>query len=251
MLFDDSWINPDFLDAAEIVAEICSAVKFLHDRNIAHRDLKPENLLFSSKGELVLLLLLLLLGGCDQHVIPGKKATLKLTDFGFAKEANNRDTLKTPCYTPYYVGECTLTILCDLQALTNLSFSSPGSFGIKEVWLILRHLVPWSHHLHFVSYLSTNMSNLDQTWNMLTSTGSVGSHRSSQPKACQCRRAWKSESVWVSSTSPNRSGPKCQMRRRTWSGAVSRQTRRSASPSTKWSRPSGFRWVYSLLVYFL
>ena len=87
------------------------------------------------------------------------------------------------------------------------------------------------------------MSNLDQTWNMLTSTGSVGSHRSSQPKACQCRRAWKSESVWVSSTSPNRSGPKCQMRRRTWSGAVSRQTHRSASPSTKWSRPSGFRWV--------
>ena len=45
-------------DAAEIVAEICSAVKFLHDRNIAHRDLKPENLLFSTKGELVLLLLL-------------------------------------------------------------------------------------------------------------------------------------------------------------------------------------------------
>ena len=83
-------------------------MKFLHDRNIAHRDLKPENLLFSSKGELVLLLLLLLLGGCDQHVlvVPGKKATLKLTDFGFAKEANNQDTLKTPCYTPYYVGEC-------------------------------------------------------------------------------------------------------------------------------------------------
>ena len=81
-------------------------MKFLHDRNIAHRDLKPENLLFSNKGELVLLLL----GGSgsDQHVlaVPGKKATLKLTDFGFAKEANNRDTLKTPCYTPYYVGEC-------------------------------------------------------------------------------------------------------------------------------------------------
>ena len=103
-VLSDSWLNPCFPDAAEIVAEICSAVKFLHDRNIAHRDLKPENLLFSTKGELVLLFLLL--DGCDQHVIPGKKATLKLTDFGFAKEANNRDTLKTPCYTPYYVGEC-------------------------------------------------------------------------------------------------------------------------------------------------
>jgi len=88
-------------DAAEIVAEICSAVKFLHDRNIAHRDLKPENLLFSNKG---------------------KKATLKLTDFGFAKEANNRDTLKTPCYTPYYVapevlGSKKYDLSCDIWSL--------------------------------------------------------------------------------------------------------------------------------------
>jgi len=37
-------------DAAEIVKEICNAVKFLHERKIAHRDLKPENLLFSSRG---------------------------------------------------------------------------------------------------------------------------------------------------------------------------------------------------------
>ena len=29
---------------------------------------------------------------------------LKLTDFGFAKETLTRDTLQTPCYTPYYVG---------------------------------------------------------------------------------------------------------------------------------------------------
>jgi mitogen-activated protein kinase-activated protein kinase 2 len=30
---------------------------------------------------------------------------LKLTDFGFAKETLSRDTLQTPCYTPYYVGK--------------------------------------------------------------------------------------------------------------------------------------------------
>ena len=30
--------------------DICIAVKFLHDMNIAHRDLKPENLLYSRKG---------------------------------------------------------------------------------------------------------------------------------------------------------------------------------------------------------
>lgn len=62
--------------------EICVAVKYLHDQNIAHRDLKPENLLYTS---------------------PEANAILKLTDFGFAKETS-KDTLQTPCYTPYYVA---------------------------------------------------------------------------------------------------------------------------------------------------
>lgn len=63
--------------------EICIAVKFLHDANIAHRDLKPENLLYTTSGSL---------------------GILKLTDFGFAKETFIKDTLQTPCYTPYYVA---------------------------------------------------------------------------------------------------------------------------------------------------
>jgi mitogen-activated protein kinase-activated protein kinase 2 len=72
-----------FLEAAQIMHEICIAVKYLHDNNIAHRDLKPENLLYSKKGTY---------------------GVLKLTDFGFAKETLSKDTLQTPCYTPYYVG---------------------------------------------------------------------------------------------------------------------------------------------------
>jgi len=70
-------------EAAEVVKDICIAVKFLHDMNIAHRDLKPENLLYTRKDNL---------------------GILKLTDFGFAKETLTRDTLQTPCYTPYYVA---------------------------------------------------------------------------------------------------------------------------------------------------
>lgn len=50
-------------EAAQIMHEICIALKYLHDNNIAHRDLKPENLLYTSPH-------------CD--------ATIKLTDFGFA-----------------------------------------------------------------------------------------------------------------------------------------------------------------------
>ncbi|XP_066152770.1 MAP kinase-activated protein kinase 2 [Euwallacea fornicatus] len=70
-------------EAAQVMHEIGVAVKYLHDINIAHRDLKPENLLYSKKGTY---------------------GVLKLTDFGFAKETINKDTLQTPCYTPYYVA---------------------------------------------------------------------------------------------------------------------------------------------------
>jgi mitogen-activated protein kinase-activated protein kinase 2 len=70
-------------EAAEIVFQIASAIRFLHKNLIAHRDLKPENLLYSK---------------------PGSDGVLKLTDFGFAKEVGTQKTLQTPCYTPYYVA---------------------------------------------------------------------------------------------------------------------------------------------------
>lgn len=40
-----------FTEAAEVMYEICAAVKHIHDMNIAHRDLKPENLLYSKPGK--------------------------------------------------------------------------------------------------------------------------------------------------------------------------------------------------------
>jgi len=70
-------------EAAELMKDICMAVKFLHDMGVAHRDLKPENLLYSTRDV---------------------NGVLKLTDFGFAKETLSADTLQTPCYTPYYVA---------------------------------------------------------------------------------------------------------------------------------------------------
>ena len=50
ILFQRWWRMIPFSEAAEIVKDICVAVKFLHDLNIAHRDLKPENLLYTTKG---------------------------------------------------------------------------------------------------------------------------------------------------------------------------------------------------------
>ncbi|XP_050497546.1 MAP kinase-activated protein kinase 2 [Diabrotica virgifera virgifera] len=88
-------------EAAQIMHDICIAVKYLHDRDIAHRDLKPENLLYSK---------------------PGPLGVLKLTDFGFAKETSSLVTLQTPCYTPYYVapevlGSQKYDKSCDIWAL--------------------------------------------------------------------------------------------------------------------------------------
>ena len=48
------------------------------------------------------------------------QAILKLTDFGFAKETLTRETLQTPCYTPYYVGEATIICFQSISHFKNL-----------------------------------------------------------------------------------------------------------------------------------
>ncbi|CAH8547066.1 unnamed protein product [Dicrocoelium dendriticum] len=93
-------------EAAKIVHQIASAVAYLHNKSIAHRDLKPENLLFTSEAP---------------------DALLKLTDFGFACEVIAANSLKTPCYTPYYVAPEILTKMsydqsCDLWSLGIITY---------------------------------------------------------------------------------------------------------------------------------
>ncbi|XP_061583428.1 MAP kinase-activated protein kinase 2-like isoform X2 [Cololabis saira] len=70
-------------EVSEIMHDIGTAIEYLHHMDIAHRDVKPENLLYTTKES---------------------NATLKLTDFGFAKETTLHNSLQTPCYTPYYVA---------------------------------------------------------------------------------------------------------------------------------------------------
>lgn len=91
--------------AAEIVRSICLAVAHLHRQYIAHRDLKPENLLYTNSSD---------------------QATLKLTDFGFAKEVKGL-SLKTPCYTPYYVAPEVLgpehyDLSCDMWSIGVMTY---------------------------------------------------------------------------------------------------------------------------------
>ncbi|VDL64164.1 unnamed protein product [Hymenolepis diminuta] len=105
-------------NAAQIVFQIANAIYWLHSRNIAHRDLKPENLLFESDAP---------------------DATLKLTDFGFAKEISG--FLKTPCFSCYYVAPEVLSSAaydqqCDMWSLGVITYILSGgdnfSPGMKD-----------------------------------------------------------------------------------------------------------------------
>lgn len=49
----------------------------------------------------------------------GSNGILKLTDFGFAKEVSQKAPLKTPCYTPYYVGKLLILIREQIYIINN------------------------------------------------------------------------------------------------------------------------------------
>ena len=72
-------------DAAQIIKQILSAIKHLHDKNIAHRDLKPENIIFDTKEN--------------------DRINIKLIDFGLSKIlGRNNKVMLTKLGTPYYVS---------------------------------------------------------------------------------------------------------------------------------------------------
>ncbi|KAI8992146.1 kinase-like domain-containing protein [Mycotypha africana] len=62
--------------------QLFTAIKYLHDNQIAHRDLKPENVLIANKDTL----------------------QIKVTDFGLAKIESRNEGFESQCGTPNYVA---------------------------------------------------------------------------------------------------------------------------------------------------
>ncbi|XP_063811401.1 calcium/calmodulin-dependent protein kinase type 1G [Pseudophryne corroboree] len=69
-------------DASNVILQVLSAVKYLHDNGIVHRDLKPENLLY---------------------LTPDENAKIMITDFGLSK-MEETGIMSTACGTPGYVA---------------------------------------------------------------------------------------------------------------------------------------------------
>ena len=109
-------------DASKVIKQILSAIKHLHDKNIAHRDLKPENIIFTSSE--------------DQGI------SIKLIDFGLSKLLGiDNKVMMTKLGTPYYVSPEVLEGIydkrCDLWAIGVIAYillsGTPPFNGRNEV----------------------------------------------------------------------------------------------------------------------
>lgn len=98
-----------------------SAIKHLHDKNIAHRDLKPENIIFENNPTSI---------------------NIKLIDFGLSKLLHKEGKLMiTKLGTPYYVSPEVLEGVydkrCDLWSIGVIAFillsGTPPFNGRNEV----------------------------------------------------------------------------------------------------------------------
>lgn len=85
--------------AYKFMAELCSALQYLHSKQIVHRDLKPSNILITHNGN-----------------------NVKLIDFGLS-DCDDYDVLKLPAGTRYYLAPeallpgATLDLRADIYSL--------------------------------------------------------------------------------------------------------------------------------------
>ena len=86
-LLKEKYGNLDIITIIKIVTQINEAFKLMRNKKIEHRDLKPGNILIKFKNE-------------------KKDFDIKLTDYGFAKEYKNSNSLYSrKVGTPFYIDQ--------------------------------------------------------------------------------------------------------------------------------------------------
>lgn len=87
-------------EAAQIMRQGFSALKYLHENSICHRDIKPENFLLYKEKD---------------------PDNIKLIDFGLAKKLSENEIMNNPNGTAYYIAPEVLkgdyTVKCDVWSM--------------------------------------------------------------------------------------------------------------------------------------
>jgi len=91
-------------EAADITAQLLSALSYMHENGVAHRDLKPENLLCEKGSNVV-----------------------KIADFGLSKDFSMASVMQTCCGSPSYVSPEVLSggvydTSCDVWSLGVITY---------------------------------------------------------------------------------------------------------------------------------
>lgn len=124
-------------NAKKIMAEILSAVLYLHSKNIMHRDLKLENIMIT------------------------KEFHVKIIDFGFSCQSSNQDTMRTTL--------CGSIAYCSPEILLNIPYNfgcDIWSLGIVFYAIVVQQLPFWDDN---VSMLAKKILELNTTYPLFVS----------------------------------------------------------------------------------